>query len=117
MSETAEPIPKSWRAVVAAILREGSPRKVFIRQRALQNWRDTFPDEFFDYTLREALANALDDDALEGKSYEMDEPGETYGFIVQHQARSLYAKINLTKPDKVVIVYSAHRPLHGEELT
>jgi hypothetical protein len=47
----------------------------------------------------------------------MDEPGETYGFIFQHRSRTLYAKLNLTEPDKVVIVYSAHRPLHGEELT
>jgi hypothetical protein len=40
---------------------------------------------FFDYTLRETLANALDDEALKGKSYEMEEPGETYGFIFRHK--------------------------------
>jgi len=116
MNDATEPIPERWRVAVAAILREGEPRKVFIRRRALQSWQDTFPDEFFEYSLREALAHALDDDALEGKSYAMDEPGETYGFIFQHRSRRLYAKLNLTEPGKVVIVYSAHRPLHGEEL-
>jgi hypothetical protein len=117
MNEATGPIPKAWRATVAAILRKGNLGKVFIRQRALQNWRDIFPDEFFEYSLREALAHALDDDGLNGKSYAMDEPGETYGFIFQHRSRTLYAKLNLTEPDKVVIVYSAHRPLHEEELT
>ena len=97
-------------------MREGKPRAVFIRQRALQDWRDTFPDEFFEYALREALACALDDDALEGKPCAMDEPGETYGFIFAHKSRPIYAKLNLVEPDKVIIVYSAHPPLYGEKL-
>jgi hypothetical protein len=116
MSEATEPIRKTWRATVAAILREDNPGKVQIRQRTWKDWQATFPDEF-KYQLLEALACALDDDNLKGKSYQMDEPGETYGFIFQHRSRTLYAKLNLTEPDKVVIVYSAHRPLHGEELT
>jgi len=107
------PIPKTWRQTVAAILREGHPNKVFIRRRPAQDWRDLFPDAF-DYELRETLANVLENE-LSGKPHQMEEPGETYAFIFDHRGRRIYTKINLTEPDKLVIVYSAHRPLFAEE--
>ncbi len=46
----------------------------------------------------------------------MEEPGETYGFIFHFRDLPIYAKVNLTTPEEIVIVYSAHRPLMGEEL-
>lgn len=115
MNHQTAPIPKPWRAKVAAILRAGTPGTFLIRQRARQNWASLTSCPF-DSTLREVIADALDDDALVGKIYEMDEPGETYGFIFYFSNVAIYAKVNLTTPDEVVIVYSAHRPLHGEEL-
>jgi hypothetical protein len=113
MSAPKVAIPKPWRLTVAAILREGLPRKVFIRRRAAQDWRDLFPGAY-EYELRDALAYVLEHNELCGKRHEMDEPGETYAFYFDHSGRRIYAKINLTAPDKVVIVYSAHRPLFDE---
>jgi hypothetical protein len=116
MSADIGPIPKHWRQKVVVILRDGRPSKVIVRRRALNDWQAKFPDEFFEFTLRDALADALADNGIVGKRYEMDEPGETYGFLFQHKGFSLYAKVNLTEPDQIVIVYSAHRPLEGEQL-
>jgi hypothetical protein len=115
MNDQNEPIPKTWRTKVAAILREGKPGAVMIRQRARRDWA-SLPFCPFDYELADALAAALDDENLVGKRHEMEEPGETYAFIFPHRSMSVYAKVNLTTPDEVVIVYSAHRPLKGEEL-
>jgi hypothetical protein len=117
MSSDIGQIPTEWLKSVVAILREGDERKVLVRRRALKDWQATFPEEFFEYSLRDALADALEVKGIQGKRYEMDEPGETYGFLMRHRGVPLYAKINLTEPDHLVIVYSAHRPLHGEQLT
>lgn len=46
----------------------------------------------------------------------MEEPGETYAFIFFYRNLAVYAKINLTAPEQVVIIYSAHRPVYGEQL-
>lgn len=116
MSTQKGPIPKGWRLAVVAILQTGLDSQILIRRRALKDWQATFPGEFFDYTLRDALAAALENESMAGKRYEMDEPGETYGFIFQHCGVLIYGKVNLTEPDKLVIIYSAHPPLNGPEL-
>ena len=46
----------------------------------------------------------------------MEEPGETYAFIFLYRNLAVYAKINLTVSEQVVIIYSAHCPAYGEEL-
>jgi hypothetical protein len=114
MSANTGPIPPEWRKTVAAILREGKEGTVLIRRRAAQDWRDIFPDAF-DYELLDTLALTMDEADLMGKRHEMSEPGETYAFFFNYKQRRLYGKINLTNPDPTVIVYSAHRPLKGEE--
>lgn len=114
MSTDIGPIPAEWRKSVAAILTEGKEGTVFIRRSALRAWRDTFPDAF-DYELPDTLALTMDEADLIGKRHEMDELGETYAFFFHYQQRRLYGKINLTTPDRTVIVYSAHRPLKGDE--
>jgi len=45
----------------------------------------------------------------------MNEPGESYAFIFHFRNLPIYAKANLTTAEEVVIIYSAHRPLKGEE--
>ena len=87
---------------------------MIIRQRARRDWA-SLPFCPFDYELGDALASALDDDNLVGKRHEMDETGESYAFIFPYRSVSVYAKVNLTT-DEIVIVYSAHRPLKGLEL-
>lgn len=115
MNDQNEPIPEPWRRKVAAVLRQGDPDRVFIRGRARRDWA-SLPFCPFDYELPDALAAALDDENLIGKKHVMDEPGETYAFIFSFRNLAIYAKVNLTTPDEVVIVYSAHRPLKGEKL-
>lgn len=97
------------------LLRHGVESQVLIRRRARQDWSDLFSDEF-DWNLREAMAEALSARSVSGKRQWMDEPGETYAFIFTYRDRKVYGKINLTDPDCLVIIYSAHRPLQGEDL-
>lgn len=108
-------IPTPWRDTVVHLLRHSVGDQVLIRQRARQDWSDLFPDGF-DWDLREAMADALSAAGIPGKRHWMDEPGESYAFIFSHRGRKVYGKINLTEPDRLVIIYSAHRPLQGEEL-
>jgi len=107
-------IPELWRQTVAELLRNGRADQVLIRQRARRDWSDLFPDSF-DYQLRDALADALEREVTSGTRHEMEEPGETYGFTFHHAGRAIYGKVNLAAPDRIVIVYSAHRPLLGKE--
>ena len=46
----------------------------------------------------------------------MQELGETYEFIFTYQGKRVYAKINLSPDNKLIIIYSAHRPLKGDKL-
>lgn len=115
MNHQNAPIPKPWRTRVSGILREGKAGTVFIRQRARRDWASLTSCPF-DSALREVIADALEDEGLCGKQHEMEEPGETYAFIFHFRNVAVYAKVNLTTPEEVVIVYSAHRPLKGEEL-
>jgi hypothetical protein len=115
MNDQNTPISKTWRTKVTGILREGKVGTVFIKQRARRDWASLTSCPF-DSALREVIAEALEDEGLIGKKYEMDEPGETYGFIFQFRSVAIYAKVNLTIPEEVVIIYSAHRPLKGDEL-
>jgi hypothetical protein len=86
-----------------------------IRQRARRDWASLTSCPF-DFELRDAIADALNNERLKGKKHDMDEPGKTYAFIFYYLNLAVYAKINLTAPEEFVIVYSAHRPLYGEEL-
>jgi hypothetical protein len=115
MSASVGPVPATWRTAVVAILREGDTGKIMLRQRAWRDWQATFPMAWR-YNLYEALAEALEQNDLHGKRCEMKEAGETYAFFFTYQGRKLYGKINLTRPGYLVIIYSAHRPLRGNEL-
>lgn len=115
MCEDRGQIPIPWRKAVALILRDAKPGTVFIRQRARRDWASLTSCPF-ESVLREVLADALGTEGLEGKQHYMDEPGETYSFIFRYENFPVYAKIDLASRDQVVIVYSAHRPLKGEDL-
>lgn len=112
----ASPIPEAWRRAVGKILRSGDRSKIIVRQRARNDWETTFPEDFLTLTMYNAMAEALEDDNVEGKRHEMDEPGETWAFRFSHRRRDLYGKIGLTPEGNLVIIYSAHRPLKGDKL-
>lgn len=107
-------IPETWRKRVRFILDSGDMKKsVIIRERARTNWSDLFPSLFANDLLT-ALSDALDNPELLGNQIlGMQELGETYEFIFTYANRQVYAKINLCPGDKVIIIYSAHRPLKG----
>jgi hypothetical protein len=111
------PIPEPWRKRVCAILNSGSLKtSIIIRERARRDWSDLFPDLFI-CDLLNALSEALDDSELVGNQvFGMNEPGEVYEFIFTHSKRPVYAKVNLCPGGKVIIIYSAHRPLKGQTL-
>jgi hypothetical protein len=115
MNDQTAPIPKTWRLKVTGILRAGKQGTVFIRQRARREWASLTSCPF-DFELRDAIADALNNEGLTGKKHDMEEPGETYAFIFYYRNLAVYAKVNLIAPEEVVIVYSAHRPFYGEEL-
>ncbi len=115
MNEDTGQIPKTWCDATAHILRDNRPGSVIIRQRARRDWA-SMPWNPFDYELLDELADALERKALTGKKHTMDEPGETYSFIFYHQNFPVYTKLNLTHQGQLVIIYSAHRPLKGDDL-
>jgi hypothetical protein len=115
MNDPGALIPTDWRTKVVAILRGREPGTVMIRQRARREWA-SLPFCPFDYELADAITAALEDERLVGKKHQMEEPGETYAFIFSYRDTPVYAKVNLTTLDNVVIVYSAHRPLKGDQL-
>jgi len=111
------PIPADWRSAVRSILKRGDMRNILLRKDARKDWQDMFPDQGYDYQILDALATPLTDSSLMGNlKPNMNEPGTTYEFIFQHESRSVYAKINLLPGNKIVIIYSAHRPLKGNTL-
>src|SRR5262245_58961045 len=109
-------VPEIWKTRVCFILDSGDRKKIVIRQRAIVDWSALFPDLFL-CDLLSALSDALKDPELVGNQVLfMQEPGETYEFIFTYVKRRVYAKINLSPDGRVVIIYSAHRPLKGETL-
>lgn len=77
------------------------------------DWSDMFPS-LFAYDLLIALSDALDNPDLPGQPvFGMQEAGEIYEFIFTHTKRQVYTKVNLCPDGKVIIIYSAHRPLKG----
>jgi hypothetical protein len=109
-------VPEQWRTRVRFILDSGDRKKIVVRQRALNDWSALFP-ALFTCDLLSALSEALKDSELAGNPVLfMEEPGETYEFIFSYAARRVYSKINLSPDGKIVIIYSAHRPLKGESL-
>lgn len=108
------PIPDAWREQVVAILRSG--RRIFVVGRARDDWEAAFPDDFLQLTLYDAMADALCIDGVLGKQHVMDEPGGTWAFFFIHRRAKLYGKICLTPEGDLIVIYSAHRPLKGEEL-
>lgn len=115
-------IPKAWRDPVIAILRRGAAgREILVRQRARLDWLALTLNPF-DSSLFDAIASALRRDKLQGRACpDMDEPGDTYEFVFDYAADAgtvkVYAKLNLQPDGKVVIIYSAHRPLKEDQLT
>jgi hypothetical protein len=111
------PIPESWRVRVRAILDSGDLKKsVIVRERARMNWSDLFPNLFV-CDLLTALSEALEDSNLIGNQvFDMDEPGQVYEFIFTYATRQIYSKINLCPDGKIIIIYSAHRPLKGNTI-
>lgn len=112
-----DPIPATWRDTVRTILKRGDMRNITLKTSARADWQDMFPNQGYDYQIFDTLAAALADSNIPGNLVPtMKEPGTTYEFIFKHQSIPVYAKINLLPDNKVIIIYSAHRPLKGDTL-
>lgn len=112
-----ECIPYEWRRAVVAILQEGlHSKRIEVSRRAFVDYQSLFPSEF-SYQMFEAFADALSLPEVFGKrEYGMVPEGETYGFIFKHQRKEVYGKVCLTADGRVVVIFSAHRPLKGESV-
>jgi hypothetical protein len=112
----ALPIPSHWKEKVRTILDSDDRKRIILRQRALRDWSDLFPD-LFSGDLIIALSEALEQPDLVGNQIvDMDEAGEVYEFIFTYSSRAIYSKVNLCPDGTMIIIYSAHRPLKGEFL-
>jgi hypothetical protein len=111
------PIPEAWRLAVCQILSSGSfGREIIITQRARRDWQSMFLG-VFDCDLLDALLKTLRNPKLEGQQvFGMAESGTVYEFLFEHEERLVYGKINLLPDGKIIIIYSAHRPLKGDSL-
>jgi len=109
-------VPEQWRTRVCFILDSGDRKNIMIRKRALDDWSALFPT-LFPGDLLTALSEGLKEPDLMNKEVLfMQELGETYEFIFTYQGKRVYAKINLSPDNKLIIIYSAHRPLKGDKL-
>ena len=109
------PIPAAWRKSVVAILRKGEKAQIVVKQRARDEFSARFPDAW-PYDRNGALADAHTPTEVLGRPiFGMDEPGEVWAFWFHFRNVKLYAKINLTPSGKLIIIYSAHVPLKGED--
>ncbi|MBE7497133.1 MAG: hypothetical protein HS117_19500 [Verrucomicrobiaceae bacterium] len=114
-SPSPVPIPAPWRKSVAAILRKGVSAEILVTQRARNEFEARFPDAWA-FERNTAMADAITQDSVLGRRITgMREPGEVWAFWFHFRSIKLYAKINLTPSGKLIIIYSAHVPLKGEE--
>ena len=111
-----ERIPDNWRTAVVAILKGGHSDRIEVCLRAWLDFQSLF-SAAFTYEIYDAFILALKDPELLGKRvYGMKPEGETYEFIFTYQRKLVYGKVCLTKDKRLVVVFSAHRPLKGELL-
>ena len=110
-----ELVPEAWKQKVREILQTRDERFIRVRRRAREDWDMLFPD--YEHPLLDALIEVLSIPELAGRRVDqMEEPGEVYEFIFDYCRRRIYSKINLSPNGEVVIIYSAHRPLRGDQL-
>jgi len=110
------PIPADWRQAVCRLLSYHSLAHVSVCQRALREWRALFPGAFC-CELFDVFLKVLSNPALAGRSVStMSEPGSAYEFMFEHQGRLIYGKVGLLPGAEKAIIYSAHRPLKGQNL-
>ena len=109
-------IPVEWRRRVCDILRTRDGRRILVVIRARHEWEAAFPASFA-FELYKALLDALEVDGVTGKRVTgMAPPGEVWAFGFEHGGQRLYGKVNLLEGRLSIMVYSAHRPLKGDEL-
>jgi len=113
----AERIPDEWKMAVLAIIKEGDLDRVEIKATtALIPFNDLFPGAFT-YELLNAFEDGLSNNDLEGRQiHDMDEDGTTWAFIFTHRRKKIYGKVCLTPDNQLIIVYSAHAPLKGDQV-
>lgn len=109
-------IPEDWRKRVCFILQGRDPKAtVLVTKRATLDWDATFP-EAFPTALKDTLVSILRQ-PLEGELVlGMTPPGVVYEFMFKFDERLMYGKVGLHDNDTLVIVFSAHVPLKGNEL-
>ncbi|NJK91828.1 MAG: hypothetical protein HC904_08395 [Blastochloris sp.] len=112
----SQPIPEDWLKAVCSILATRDYQKIIIRLRARNDFQALFPGAM-DFELVDAFVQALQAPGISGSLVEsMSEPGIVYEFIFVRENLPIYGKINLSSEGTVVIIYSAHRPLKGNQL-
>lgn len=111
-----ERIPEEWKRAVVAILKEGYSDRIAIRTRAFLDFQSLFPGAF-PYEIHAAFIEYLTEPDIDGQRvYGMTPEGETYEFIFKHRKKDLYGKVCLTTDGRVVVIFSAHRPLKGDKV-
>ena len=111
------PIPKAWCKVVSEILRNGDENFIDWTHQSWLDWEATFSNEkdAWNYVRFDAMASALEQPNVMGKSVQMRESGETYAFWFYHDSVQMYGKINLRPDGKIILIYSSHSPRKGKE--
>lgn len=112
----AERVPEEWKRAVVEILNEGHSDRIDVRLRAVLDFQSLFPGAFT-YEIYDAFIEALSIPNVEGRRvHGMNPDGETYEFIFIHRKKDLYGKLCLTTDGRVVVIFSAHRPLKGDKV-
>ncbi len=112
----AELIPDQWKNEVRSILAEASNGSIIVKKRAAEEFQAMFPLSF-SFHLYQAFEQALKTSGLTGNQISgMTPEGTTYEFIFSYERRNVYGKVCLTTDNKVIVIFSAHRPLKGTTL-
>ena len=110
------PIPAAWRRAVIDALASGDTERVVRVARARNEWSATFPDAW-EYQWNEAFIAALEVDSITGRHItDMKPPCDAYAFWFTFDQTQLYGKIGLLPNGTVIIVFSSHIPMRGDQL-
>jgi len=110
-------IPTEWKEAVCAILKSQDESKIEVTLRARLEWEATFPNASWSFVMYDEFRKYLSAENAVGRPVKtMGTPGEVYEFIFESMGRPIYGKINLKPSGELIMIYSAHPPLKGDEL-
>lgn len=108
-------IPHEWKNAVCGVLRRNEPKTVIVHPLVNRNWHENFSGKT-DLQRNEAIVESLLPANVMGKRLtNQNTTGEIYSFWVIYDDTKLYAKIELLRGERSIIICSLHPPSFGND--